>query len=639
MSDPGRSPLRRPWALVKTSLQVILEGLRTFFWEGLKEGLIDLRPLSHVLRLVTIVGLLLVFAFLGSILFGNFLRTHNTIEPLVYESSQSRGLLVPSAAVPLTLVAIVLAWSYLLAGALHVQRAARWAILVIYAFFGLLSLMMGTLSGSGPASPFDLTVIGGVYAGVLVLVITAFILLPHRKLPVALEFILMLSLNTALVVINLLQNTAVQLNTGFPHTTNQITTMADDTFMFIVPSLLFMGLEMANFGFDVAGWAVQAIRRYTQEWIAALLLIVFLGYRLFHLAGSLLSTGISAGQWRAWAGGLILLAGLVLIFLWRQRQKTRGGWPSQGFVFVLILGLTLFQILAAMLSSSASTFFLLNASRPGAVDNLGQLSDLAADVSRAGDWLSRLSNLYREYLFLITAGVGLVIAGVALHRHRATITAFGLVLAWSQGLEWLTEPGRPLEALHYEYADVDVLLLLALTAFTLFKIVPRLVQRKAPVSEGHTPDQSGSAPAAGPTLYVLGLALLGAILTQTSFLDNPFSPFFEFAGVFFLVFGILWNVLTAGGRFANTSTPAFPRASRLLLYVGYILLSVTITHWFIVSHNAYAQMLQSDISAQGFRRYGLVLAYLAFVEAGRPLLGESEPTEEQALPDQQQLIS
>jgi hypothetical protein len=50
-------------------------------------------------------------------------------------------------------------------------------------------------------------------------------------------------------------------------------------------------------------------------------------------------------------------------------------------------------------------------------------------------------------------------------------------------------------------------------------------------------------------------------LAQVS-VNSPLSPFFGFAGVLLLAFGILWNVLTAGGQFANQDSPGFPRASR-----------------------------------------------------------------------------
>ena len=167
----------------------------------------------------------------------------------------------------------------------------------------------------------------------------------------------------------------------------------------------------------------------------------------------------------------------------------------------------------------------------------------------------------------------------------------------------MTSAERPLYALRYTYAEVDTIMLLVFTGLTLLWLARRRF--------------TGSL-----ALRLLALALLMAVLNQTAFLDNPFSPLFGFAGVFFLVFGIMWSVLTAGGQFANTNSPGFPRASRLLLYIGYVLLSVSVAHWYLVSHNIDLQIVQSNYNFAGFRTFGLPLAFLALVEGGRRLVEE-----------------
>ena len=233
------------------------------------------------------------------------------------------------------------------------------------------------------------------------------------------------------------------------------------------------------------------------------------------------------------------------------------------------------------------------------------MTALLAEANRALGLVGELSNSYRDYRQLIAVALSALVVVAAARRRNLAVAAFGLVLGWSQLLEWLTAPSRWLESFSFQYADVDVIWLIALTSLTLFWTIRRELTTER-------------------TLALFALAILGAVLTQTSFLDNPFSPLFSFAGVFFLVFGILWNVLTVGGRFTNTDSPRFPRASRLLLYVGYVLLSVTIAHWFIVSHNIEMQRLQSDLTMDGFRIFGLALAYLAFVQGGASLVPRDE---------------
>src|SRR4029078_2179059 len=103
------------------------------------------------------------------------------------------------------------------------------------------------------------------------------------------------------------------------------------------------------------------------------------------------------------------------------------------------------------------------------------------------------------------------------------------------------------------------------------------------------------------------------------FLDNPLALFFGFAGIFFTVFGILWGVITAGGKFANFDSVRFPRLNRILLYLGYTLLTINITHWFTVTHDVEQQALSADLTITGLRIFGYTAAYLVIVEGGRAL--------------------
>ena len=51
-----------------------------------------------------------------------------------------------------------------------------------------------------------------------------------------------------------------------------------------------------------------------------------------------------------------------------------------------------------------------------------------------------------------------------LRRKRYTVAVYGMILAASQLVLWLVDSGHPLEQLSFHYQDLDVLLLIALTA-------------------------------------------------------------------------------------------------------------------------------------------------------------------------------
>ena len=605
MSTLSRTLPRQVGTLLYRVWQVVTDGVRLFVWETLRTGMIDLRPLGGVLRLLTVTGLVLVFGFLASILFSDVLRTLSALEPLDFESSSTRGLLAPALAVPLTLGALLFAWSFILTGALAVRSArARWFVFLLYLLFELSGLLSGVFGVPAHAGFLSLGLMGLAYVGVFALLVLAFIFLPRLSLPLYIQFIFILGLNTTLVALGLAQAAAAQVRTGFPYPAGYlIGTTVSLARVLIIPLLFLSGVEWVNFGVEVARWTTVSVRRHATGWIMGALLGLFLSYRLYGLAVNTIAKGLNAEQLQAWAGAVLLCLGLVAIMLW-LRRRARGESVPYGLVVLLVVGLPLFQIVSAPLLTLIGLFFVLNAYF---FEMLGwtNLTALLAEANRALGFVGELSNSYRDYRQLIAVALSALVVVAAARRRNLAVAAFGLVLGWSQLLEWLTAPSRWLESFSFQYADVDVIWLIALTSLTLFWTIRRELTTER-------------------TLALFALAILGAVLTQTSFLDNPFSPLFSFAGVFFLVFGILWNVLTVGGRFTNTDSPRFPRASRLLLYVGYVLLSVTIAHWFIVSHNIEMQRLQSDLTMDGFRIFGLALAYLAFVQGGASLVPRDE---------------
>ncbi|HEU5090530.1 MAG TPA: hypothetical protein VFT99_23910, partial [Roseiflexaceae bacterium] len=219
---------------------------------------------------------------------------------------------------------------------------------------------------------------------------------------------------------------------------------------------------------------------------------------------------------------------------------------------------------------------------------------------------------YRLRPLLLTV-IGVVIAWQAQRRSRPTLAVFGLILGWTQLCRWLTGSDGPLTPYRFAYRDVDAVMLVLIAFVTSWLVSMRQLTNER-------------------MLRLLAVTVLLGALNQTDFLDNPFSPLFGFAGVAFLAFAVVWNILTAGNGFANNHTPGLPRESRLLMYLGYVLLTVSVSHWYFVSHNIGQQDTQNTINTFGFLTVGLPLAYLAIVELGEPLLrsDDDEPAPIQA---------
>ena len=99
-----------------------------------------------------------------------------------------------------------------------------------------------------------------------------------------------------------------------------------------------------------------------------------------------------------------------------------------------------------------------------------------------------------------------------------------------------------------------------------------------------------------------------ALLPQTEFIESKFGPLLGWAGVGFIAFGIAWDALTKGA-WANRGSKTLPRTGRILLYLGYALLSVTVINWVVASHDLFSVRL--------FTGGGALLGFAAF---GRPML-------------------
>src|SRR5262245_922943 len=251
-------PTRRSLiGLLLTIWQILRTGAQTFVWGAVRDGAIDLRPLNRALRLLTLAGLLLILAFLLSLLFNDFLRINGPLEFLVDDSTETRGLLAPSAAIPLTLAAMTLAWGYTLVGALHVRRDVRWATLLVYVLFGFLPLF------SSAVGSVETNAIWWIMLGVLALLIVCFAVLPRWALPLPLEWSIVLALHGAAMLLALYAQARTQIvSDGELPVSGLASSLVQSSILLIAPFLFIAGLGWADFGLEVSGWTARAVQRH-----------------------------------------------------------------------------------------------------------------------------------------------------------------------------------------------------------------------------------------------------------------------------------------------------------------------------------------------------------------------------------------
>lgn len=580
-----------------TLWQIAASGVRVFAVDSLREGVVDLRPLSRSGRVLVLAALGIVAAFLLSLLFSDALRISGPLETLAVATSEARGLTAPVLAVPITLVTITLAWTYMLTGALHMRRSVRWLAYLSFVLFGAQALGSGMTNAAvnSVLNPLGaaLTVLVAFVAFVALLI--AFAVLPRLRAPLAVEFSVLASLMTLLVLPSAWQ-TALAGATYQTHVFGAADVLNDAlvlTRALLIPFLFISGVEMSNFAQSVSGWAIRSVRKHASRRLVIGLLLTLLIARLAQHAAALIG---EPAPWRAWLGALVLFGGLAVIGR-LFRQRTLGGNLPFGTIVAWVAAYSAFNVLLFPLMQLATYLLIAFGVISG---NIAVVQPLSTSVFSLVD---TASDTYGRFSLLLLA-LAAAALGVALRRRgRHSLGAFALVLAWSAGWRWITRIDQPLGALRWQLEHLDTLLTPGLLALTVYWLARgRLTEARA--------------------LKLLGLALLAALLNQTSFLDNPFSPLLNVAGVLLIAVGILWNVLTAGGRFLNTDSAAFPRISRALMYFGYVMLTLCVAHWFVVTHSVAQQTVQSDITLVGFEVFGLALVYWLAIARMTPLVGD-----------------
>lgn len=570
---PSASP-RSARALLLTLWQIAMTGANGLLWQSVRESTIDVRRLRASVRLLTVTGIAAVLLMLVSLLFSDAIRQGSDLVAL-REAVGTRGLMVPVAIIPLTILGVTLAWAYLLTGTHHLRWPFRLGILLLYLIGYAGPMLFFLWSGDFWAWRFVLSV------AALALLLLALLVTPQGRLPLPLLWCGVLLLQTTPMLLLMPQLTMPE---PLSWTARLASNLATNAFLLVIPFLLIAGAEWFRFARDVAGWLAEGVRSHAPLAVAQWLLGIILVLRLLWV-GWATWQGRLAMTVGGMGGALLFVAGLLLVALLLRRRGTEAEVPGQ--LVVLLILLSLLPQMLFLVAMMLSTFVL------------APLAVLTNDSSRfdlVTLLFTRLSNQEPAFrpalLALIAAGVALI----AWKRQRYSIAGYALILAWERLLAWLSAPQRPLAALAFDQSEVALWLVLGMAVLALaWWRRGTLTMRRA--------------------VYLLLVVLLLTLLDQTDFLDNPFSPLFAFAGVFFLVFSIFWSVLTAG-TFANQETPRLPRPARLLLYIGYALLSVVVAQWFLVIHDVPRSVAQATFNLNGFLIFGLPLAYLLIIEQG-----------------------
>lgn len=565
--------------------QIAVSAGRGLTVDTLRKGRIDLRQFGPAARALAAGGLAVIAAFLAGLILSDALRGAGPLLPL---GPAAGDHVVPAWAVPPVLIAVTIAWGYGLAGAVLARPAIRLAVTLLYLCFGVAPLSTQlSLAVSGSEVP------GGAGLALLALLLALMALIP-RSWPLSITWSLLTAAHGGLVLLALAAAGRAQALLSDIWFGTLLVTLLQNLQFITVPMLAIAGLGWADFGRKASGWVARATEAHASRALVVALLLALLGARLL-LLGAEVAGGRPEERLAGWAGAALFCAGLPPIAWWRRRRP--GGRLPSRWVAAIAAGIS-----APLMLLLAGQQLVEN----GLLLALPYRPDLEGQLRGVGQAFLQAAERERELRALITLAAGLALAGLGLRRRNHALAAYGAIVAWSHALFWLYQPGRPLAPLAFSYGrDVDAVVLIALASWTLALLARGALTRER-------------------AIRLLGLAVLMALFSQPDFLGDPFAPLLGAAGVLFVAFGIAWSVLTGGGAFVKGATEALPRESRLLLYVGYTLLTASLTFWFYLSGLADARNV---ISQYIFLVLGLPVAYLALADGGAPLLAAEEDEE------------
>ncbi len=551
----------------------------------------DLRGLSRLTRAIILAGFSLLFGTVLVLLINDFLRDRFSLIalPNSFLFAPGRGMMLPVPLVPLTLFLIAVAWSFALAGAIHSHIAIRLGVLIFFVLSAIRQLLILITSAvSGGLNPPDLVVLAIVLLAILLVVILFLVLAQLEPRP-ALEFTLLFLLTSLVFFTAQLNNVTEYRLTGIPLNLANLQLDVMDFSSIVIPFLLFIGVDIADFTRDASGWLSRDLSQRLPAWALISVFFLFCAWRIYGLIqemlGLLAQSSIHA-EVMSFLGALgeILIVGLV----WFCEEKLL---PREKREEVMVEEMTekvahtaLWVILIYNLTSLVS--FALTS-----IISAFPLPALVGPVLKTTDWLNQNSDAWGV---LVNIGA-LILAARLARRGQVALPLYLGVFGMLHLYYKITNPGALLGALFWNNPQpVDSWWVALLSLLGVYLLLSKKLTRQK----------------AGELFFLL---LITFLLRQTNFISSPLSPVFGFAGVGFIAFGVVWDALTSGS-WANTSTPGLSRTTRIFLYLGYVILTVTVINWALSTHDLTSlNQLTGNTALIGLERFGRPMLYAIFI--------------------------
>ncbi len=572
---PGGTASGTGAAGARLSLRPVWE---TAFKDPVEDGHLRLKGMSKPIRQVAIVGVSMLVLLLISVLFSERWRQG---ELLFLDTSSGRPEFLPVGVLPVTLVALAVAWIVLAIGALH---GARWVRVLVALLFMATTASLGQAAafeiGDSLALKFGPEMIRTAYFVVPGLLILSCLIPGALSRRLRWAFLMLVSVAIAVMFMTHLWVHLAFIDEGFDaHTAALVSGSVNDVRGLLTPLIFASGLLVIDFGLDVAKGIALSGRTLAARSVKVLLAGV--------VAAKLAVQLFPVSEWVTYiqrrpvsvVRTLLSVGALALAGWWISRYRSNEEATDlnkerllYGSSFMLsaptllsMLVVSLGVFLTVQLSNSSGYQLVRDFPTTG-VYQYGRIVMAAATVL-LGLYLLRerppgatptTSAAARRQL-----GAGVLLIG-AWVLPSVVIEALDIQLGFHDGL-------------------FDILLTLAVAVFVGMRWA-RLTSLQA----------------------VTGLAIVlfsWLVMTKGDWISIG-GRAIGLPEVLIVVFGIGFSLL-GDCQFTARSSRSLPQASRSLLWVGYLLLSVTIFHWFVVVHAVDDSEQLADV---GYFYLGLPLA-------------------------------
>lgn len=578
MSGTATAP--RPRVALRRALTPLRAAYAVVLGEPMREGRLSLGGVDPASRQLAVGALIALVAMLCSLLLNESWR-HGA---LVDVGTDRNAALLPQALVPVTLVALFVAWLAITSGAAAASRPVRLAVA------GLFLALNASLAkpavfpiNDSPALAWTPSLALAAYAFVPAVVV----LLPEarrwrrvrrRLRPLALGALV---LGTGLFFGASLWAQAGQVAAGIPLTVPaQLGGAITSIQAFLVPMVFVSVLSIVNLSYGIAEAASGPFWRLGPL-AAKAALLVLLGLKLWR------EVGRRATEWQVYFEqreaavirtllGLLLLASLAFAAR-RLRPRARACEEMKervAYTGALVLAL---PVLVVVLLSGLKAFLVIVFEATGSV----RLLDLPAG------WVAVSSPVFWG---LVLAGAGALLVRCRRRDSPSREAAIGLALTavWA---EFFLLP----EAFGFEPGFDPLLLDATLTAAVAAYLVLRwrALDTRAAVWLG-------------------ALVGFGWLVSTRGDLVAVVGRLFGLPATIVLAVGLVYALLT-DSEFTRRSSRSVPRRARPLLWIGYLLLSATLANWALATHAG--DPIEGPI-LRGFGFLGLPLA--AWLLSWRP---------------------